>query len=275
MHPYLAAPGSIALAHRGGAHEWPQNSLAAFEGARALGFTHLETDVRITRDGVLVVFHDPDLAPSTDRSGLIEQLSASEVTTARIRNADGSLSDQTIPTLEALLDLCPDSYFNLDAKADAATRPLIELIGRRDLRDRVCLASFSRARLRLMRDELGAGVCTANSPAEIASLRLASWGLRRLGGIGRLAGDAVQLPIGIGVQGGLRLPERVERRVGLPVIDRRLVNEAERQGKSIHVWTVNNTDRMGELLDLGAHGIITDRPSALLALLRRRGQWPT
>ena len=64
MHPFLEVerPGVVrAIAHRGGGGP-VENTLAQFADAVALGFRHLETDLHVTRDGVLVVAHDPTLA---------------------------------------------------------------------------------------------------------------------------------------------------------------------------------------------------------------------
>ena len=83
-YAYLDGPGPIAMAHRGGAIEHLENTLPAFQACVDLGYRYLETDVRVTADGVLVVFHDPTLERVTDRPGRIESLSWAEVSTARI-----------------------------------------------------------------------------------------------------------------------------------------------------------------------------------------------
>jgi glycerophosphoryl diester phosphodiesterase len=82
VHPFLVEPGPIAFAHRGGAGEAPENTLAAFEIALTLGYEYLETDVHLTRDGVLVAFHDERLDRVTDRTGAIAELGIAEVDTA-------------------------------------------------------------------------------------------------------------------------------------------------------------------------------------------------
>ena len=71
---FLDHPGPIPFAHRGGAGEWPENTMPAFEGAVRLGYRYVETDVHVTADGVLLAFHDDVLDRVTDRSGVIAEL---------------------------------------------------------------------------------------------------------------------------------------------------------------------------------------------------------
>src|SRR5918995_7356617 len=106
--PFLDHPGPLAFAHRGGAGEWPENTMPAFENAVRLGYRYVETDVHATADGVLVAFHDPSLDRVTDRTGKIAELPWSYVSEARV---DGR---EPIPRLEALLGTWPDLRFNLD-----------------------------------------------------------------------------------------------------------------------------------------------------------------
>ncbi len=73
-HPYMDAPGPVAIAHRGGAASQPENTMAAFQDAVNLGYDYIETDVHTTRDGVLVAFHDDRLDRVTDRNGRIADL---------------------------------------------------------------------------------------------------------------------------------------------------------------------------------------------------------
>src|SRR5258706_9774815 len=96
-YSFLDHPGLLAFAHRGGAHEAPENTMKAFEYAVGLGYRYLETDAYATRDGVLVSFHDDKLDRVTDRKGKIEQMSAAELREARIGGIE------PIPLLEDLL----------------------------------------------------------------------------------------------------------------------------------------------------------------------------
>ncbi|MFD9130057.1 glycerophosphodiester phosphodiesterase, partial [Kitasatospora sp. NPDC059571] len=111
MHPFLDHPGPLAFAHRGGDLGHPENSLAAFEAAVALGYRYLETDVHATRDGVLVAFHDSRLDRVTDATGAVAELPWDTVGRARIGGTE------PVPLLEDLLGAFPAARFNIDVKA--------------------------------------------------------------------------------------------------------------------------------------------------------------
>src|ERR1700685_3863571 len=81
---FLDHPRPLAFAHRGGASRFPENSWKAFEHAVGLGYAYLETDVHATADGTVVAFHDKTLDRMTDGAGRIAELTAAQVSTARI-----------------------------------------------------------------------------------------------------------------------------------------------------------------------------------------------
>ena len=98
---FLDHPGPIPFAHRGGAGDWPENTMPAFAGAVALGYRYVETDAHVTADGVVLAFHDDRLDRVTDRTGTIAELPWREVREARV---DGV---EPIPLLEDLLGEWP------------------------------------------------------------------------------------------------------------------------------------------------------------------------
>ncbi|MBU6217134.1 MAG: glycerophosphodiester phosphodiesterase, partial [Acidobacteria bacterium] len=81
---FLDGPRPIAVAHRGGTESAPENTVAAFRAAQAVGFRYLETDVHLSADGVLVAFHDDVLDRVTDTSGAIADLHSSDIAAARL-----------------------------------------------------------------------------------------------------------------------------------------------------------------------------------------------
>ena len=244
---FLDWPHAIPFAHRGGASDKPENTMAAFERAVELGYRYLETDAHVTADGVVLAFHDHVLDRVTDRAGVVADLPWSEIKEARV---DG----EPIPLLEDLLGAWPDVRVNIDPKHDAAVGPLVDVLGRCDAFDRVCIAAFSDRRLTRVRRMTGGRVCTALGPASITRLRVASYGART----GRFAGGCVQVPTHVG------------KRI---LVDQRFVDTAHRRNLPVHVWTIDERAQMERLLDLGVDGIMTDRPTVLKDVLVERGGW--
>lgn len=248
VHQFLDHGGILAFAHRGGAEEWPENTMPAFQGAVDLGYRYLETDAYATRDGKLLAFHDDVLERLTAHEGRVAETDYAIVKEARIHGKE------PIPLLEDLLGAWPGIRLNIDPKHDEAVAPLIETIKRTDALDRVCIGSFSGRRLQQMRAVFGAALCTSMGPLEVIRLRLASLGAPA----GAFAAQCAQVPT---------------MQYGLPIVDRLFVKAAEKRGLQVHVWTINNRTEMLRLLDLGVHGIMTDRPSLLKEVLQDRGQW--
>jgi glycerophosphoryl diester phosphodiesterase len=246
---FLDHQGPLAFAHRGGPAHHPENSWAAFTHAVSLGYTYLETDVHATADGVLVAFHDPTLDRVTDRTGRIARMPHREVAAARIAGRE------PIPLLEELLAAWPEARFNIDVKDAPAVRPLARVLARANAWDRVCVCSFSTARLRATRRALGRPVCMSLPPAGLAAVRL-SRGLAPGALLGRLAGA------------GMRCAQ-----VPTWMATRSFVRRAHALGLQVHVWTVNDRTEMTCLLDLGADGIMTDETVLLRDVLAERGQW--
>jgi glycerophosphoryl diester phosphodiesterase len=92
-------------AHRGGAGLWPENSLAAFAGALALGIDLLELDVHPSADDEVVVIHDPTLERTTEGTGAVRSQPAAALRGLRVRDCDGALTDQRVPLLDDVLAL--------------------------------------------------------------------------------------------------------------------------------------------------------------------------
>jgi len=248
--PFLDSSTPIAFAHRGFAPEGGENSMAAFQRAVSLGYRYLETDVRVTSDGVALAFHDTTLDRVTDQRGRVSELPWAQVRHARI---DGR---ERIPVLAELLDAWPHTRVNIDIKAEHCIGPTIDAIRRTGTIDRVCVGAFSGARVAAVRRVLGSRLCTSLGPREAFALRAApAVGRMPRRGLGRCA----QVPARIG---------------WIPFVDARYLATAHRLGLQVHVWTVNDRAEMIRLLDLGVDGLMTDAADVLRDLLVERGQWP-
>jgi glycerophosphoryl diester phosphodiesterase len=246
--PFLDHPGPLPFAHRGGASDAPENTLPAFAHAVDLGYRYVETDVHVTADGHLVAFHDETLDRVTDRTGRIDELPWREVRAARV---DGR---EPPPLLEDILGTWPELRVNIDPKHDAAVEPLAEVLERTGSVDRVCVGAFSDKRLDRLRQLVGPRLCTSLGPRGTTQLRGAGYHVPA----GQLPAACAQVPTSVR---------------GVTLVDRRFVEGAHHRGLQVHVWTIDDAAEMHRLLDLGADGIMTDRPGVLRAVLEERGEW--
>jgi len=255
-HPFLELPrpGAIrAIAHRGGGGP-VENTLAAFSEAVAIGYHHLETDLHVTRDGVLVVAHDPVLTRVAGDPRAIADLTVDELADVRVGGRE------RVPRFEELIEAFPDARLTVDLKVDAAVEPMARLLAERpELLDRLCLGSFSSARVVEMRERFGSRLFTAATPREILRLLVAV----------RLRRRPPALEAGC-----VAVPERYpESGPGLSVGDARLVEVVSGLGLALHVWTVNDEERMRALVAAGVTGIVTDELTLLRGTLIESGRW--
>jgi glycerophosphoryl diester phosphodiesterase len=218
--------------------------MPAFEYAINLGYHYIETDVQVSRDGVLAAFHDNNLQRTCGVNRRISDMSWSDVRQARV---DGLAP---IPTLEDLLGEFPAVRVNIDCKSDGAVDALVSALRRTNSLDRVCVGAFSDLRIRKLRAKLGPELCTALGPSGVAALR---YGRAR-----STAAMTAQVPV---------------RQGPLTVVNEQFMQRANRLGIKVHVWTIDDATEMNRLLDLGVHGIMTDRPMVLRDVFQQRGLW--
>lgn len=159
--PALASPGEvmrriadpnggvIVIAHRGchaaaplhGLGDAPENSVAALRHCIALGVDVMETDIRRSRDGHLVIIHDASVDRTTNGAGLVADLSLAQLKALRLRANEGgpaaAVTDQVMPTLDELLALANGQIvLNLDVK-DAIYAEVIDAVQRAGASSRV------------------------------------------------------------------------------------------------------------------------------------------
>jgi glycerophosphoryl diester phosphodiesterase len=260
-HPFLHTAGPVGIAHRGGAKNAPENTLPAFEAAVELGYRYLETDVHLTRDGVVVAYHDRRLDRVTDGTGQIGTL---DIATVKAADAGWSFTPDggrsfpcrgqgvRVPRMEELLSRWPEARFNIDPKSDAVVDPLVAVLDDHDAWGRVGIGSFSDSRLRRIRALRGDRVCISMGPVAISIARATSL----VGRVPRQGTDCIQVPLKQGP---------------VPIVTPRFVSAAHRAGLAVHVWTIDDEPTMHALLDMGVDGVMTDRPALLRSVFESRG----
>jgi glycerophosphoryl diester phosphodiesterase len=261
-HPYFALPGPWLIAHRGGAALAPENTVVAFENAEALGADAIETDVRLSRDGHVMVFHDEETRRICGVAGSIVGRTRAEIETLE---AGFSFTDRYglfpwrgvgvgVPALADVLSRFPRMRFNIDAKSSdpALAEALARTLRDAASADRVCVGSAhaeQSERLRGLLPEWASFLPTSAALRHVASalhLIPSRWCPEgyQLAALSRLAG---QLP-------GL-----------LPA----LLRHFGARGMPIQIWTVDDEREMGRLLKAGVHGVMTDRPDLLKSVMGR------
>jgi glycerophosphoryl diester phosphodiesterase len=259
----LVVPGGpLAFAHRGGGACWPENTLEAFRGALAAGCKYLETDLRTTRDGHIVLCHDEQLERTTDGQGKVHEHTLAELKRLDAghrfspdgRSFPARGQGVRIPTLEELVALSSEARFNVEIKQ--AEPPMIEalwsFIERRGLHERVLVAAEQDPLVQAFRRISHGRVATSAGRNECLKFWLAS----RLGAERWLSIDyqALQIPVSFS---------------GLRVLTPRLLKAAHRRGVHVHVWTINDCDEMRALVAMGVDGIMSDYPARLVEAVSR------
>jgi len=255
--------GPLTFAHRGGAGLWPENTLQAFQGAIALGCSHLETDLRMTRDGQIVLMHDARLERTTNGTGELRALSLEELKRLdaghHFSPGDGAYPARgrglTVPTLEELVEAAPPGVcFNVEIKERGEPdlpHALWKFIEQHRLEDRIIVAAERQPLLDRFRRWSGGRVATGATRRECLKFWLAS----RLGAARWVSRpyQALQIPVSAG---------------NVRFLTPRLLESAHRLGIAVHVWTIDDKREMRELLDSGVDGLMTDYPDRLLEVVQ-------
>lgn len=299
-----SAQGFDVQGHRGARGLMPENSLAGFAKALSLGVSTLELDLGVTRDGVIVVSHNPELAPDItrdskgqwiDRKGpalralSLQQLTAYDVgrirpgTAYAARFSSQSGADHVlIPTFVEVLRLIKRSgndkvRLNIETKL-APARPelflppaefvaaVLTLLAEHGLLQRAVIQSFDWRSLQETQKQ------APDVPTSYLTIQKSWLNNIKSGEAGPspwTAGfdidDFDSIPAMIKAAGG-RIWSSHHREV-----DAASIREAHQLGLLVKVWTVNKPERMKELIALGVDGIITDYPDRLRAVVGSLG----
>ena len=257
-----ASARPLIYAHRGSTLLAPENTALAFDLALGFGADVLETDVRLSRDGVVMVVHDARLDRTTDGRGKVRDTTAARIGAldagARFADLEGAswkARGARIEPLAALFARYPEVPINVDIKDDeaAAADAVAACIAAAGAEARVNVGSFNARPLARFR-AVAPHVSTAAGQQEVAAL----W----FGDLARRGPHTVPYRY-------LQIPPRW---FGLPLARQRFIARAAALGVRTVYWTVDEPRTMRELVRRGAAGIVTDRPDVAAAAFGRQGR---
>lgn len=263
-HPFFDVSNPVIIGHRGAAGTTPENTLVSFARALEVGAEILESDIHATRDGVPVLLHDPNVDRTTSGTGMVSDLTLSELRELDAADHFDAQPDAAfpfrnqgvcVPSLEEAFEAFPDARFNLEIKANPPklVGRVIELVDKFARHERTLLTAGENPIMLELRDERKlrrAAFAIGASTVDVLSVVKAA--------VDETAAPedvmALQIPSDFG---------------GRPLVTEELIRFAHDHGIAVHVWTINEPEEMQRLLDLGVDGIVTDHPERMAALLGR------
>ncbi|HPI72899.1 MAG TPA: glycerophosphodiester phosphodiesterase family protein [bacterium] len=228
-------------AHRGASGWTPENTLAAFSKAIELGSDYSELDVRLSRDGVVVLSHDDSLRRTTGQPGAVWDYTVEELKTFDAGAWFGpEFTGEKIPTLQEVMRLVKGKMkLNIEVKITReepqVAEKVIEVIRQEGFDKECMITSFDQA--------------TVEKVIELAPDLPA----------GLIFSETVKTDVFAGPWPILS--------VRYSAVNKEFVAKARKAGKQIHVWTVNDEQKMRELIALKVDGIITNYPDRLHKVL--------
>lgn len=253
-----AEPGAgsavLIVAHRGGAALAPENTLAAFENALQIGVDMVECDVHLSRDGELIVMHDPDVSRTTDGAGQIGQMTLAEIKklNAAARFGNGTWPAQPPPTLGELLDRVKGKAgIQIEIKLASGNvrypgieKKVVDALSAKGMIDHAIVISFDLATLK--------DIKAMDSRIKTGALVNAQWMMARLTrSHEQIVDEVIQA-----TDADYFMPTASS-------VSEALVQAVHARGLEIGVWTVNNTGDMRRLAAWGVDAITSDRPDEL------------
>lgn len=288
VHAFFRGPLNRpeVIAHRGGGGEWPGETLFAFERALDAGADVLEMDAHATSDGHIVLMHNKTVEHTTDGRGKIKELTLAQIKeldagyrwtadgfTFPFRSKPGPVPDDLrVATLEEVFERFKGRRtavrlnVEIKQKSPSIAKRLYELIVKHGMEERVLVACGPGGPAREFREIAKGRVATSATVWEMIKFR---WLKHIFGGkVEGLGYEAIQTSSTAFLLEVIFLTPEKPRR--LAFITRGYLETARRFGLPVHGWTVNHPDEMARLTHLGVDGIITDYPTALVALLGRK-----
>ncbi|NOR20819.1 MAG: hypothetical protein GQ538_12110 [Xanthomonadales bacterium] len=236
---------TIVIAHRGASADAPENTLAAMELAIKAGADFVEIDVQETRDGEVVVIHDSDLKKIGSSGMKVFESSLAELQSVDIGSwKDPSFSDQRIPTLQQLLELCKDrinvlielKYYGQEIRLEERVAEIVETTG---MQDQIRIMSLSYPGIQKMKS------------------------IRPQWKVGLLASVAI---------GDMTRLEADFFAVNASFANRAFVKHVHKRDRKVAVWTVNDAISISAMMSKGVDGIITDKPELAASIRLERAE---
>ena len=243
-------PMPVVLAHRGDSAFYPENTLPAFLSAEELGVDVIETDIHVTSDNKLVIWHDETLERNTNGSGTVESHTFKEL---RKLDAGYSFTNDNgnthpfrdkgiqIISLEEALATLPKMKFNIDLKSKniQITDLFCKEIRKMHAEDRVICASFHNSHIKRVR-EIAPEILTSLTRKEVTKALLLQ--KAHLPFSPKSLKEAIfQIPVKSG---------------NIPVVTNGFVSYFHQRNCIIQVWTINDETAMQRLLKMGVDGIV-------------------
>jgi glycerophosphoryl diester phosphodiesterase len=235
----------LVIAHRGASGYAPENTLAAFKRALALGATFIETDLQLSRDARFVAMHDSTLDRTTNGRGLVHDFTLAELRRLDAGSWFGSeFSGERIPTLEDILEFSKlyDAVFYLELKPGpfGGEHALIGALRESGEIPRIVVISFDAGILQTIR-KIEPTVMT-----------------------GLLYDGQIEQPVAKAVETGSR-----QLAVRGDLVNPALLTEARNNDMQVVCWTVNYPAHIRVLIDAGVDGIMSDYPDRIIAAKKK------
>lgn len=269
IKPFFTKPAPYIFAHRGGMALRPEHTRLAFDHALKYNVTGFEIDVRLTRDEVLVVTHDETVDRTSNGSGYVADHTLEELRALDfgyhfkdINHTHPYRGDKkaTIITLEELLLEYPDALINIDLKdhpetyaGSLAPSHLYRIITASNAKNRVNVTSFYDEQIERFNLYAQNTVALGTGQNEVVKAYLAFYS--GYGHIYQPKTDTFQIPVNA---------------KGLPLDSEKFIQFLTSLNISVAFWVVNQLDAMNDLIQKGAHTIVTDRPDTAQFLMSKQ-----
>ena len=258
---YFDKPIKI-VAHRGDSKFYPENSKVAFESAIRLGVDVIETDVHMSSDGVVFIWHDNNIAQingdiddiSKKSWDELKKLDAGSVYTDSLGGTPFKNKNIFLMTFDDALQEFPEARFNVDLKDKniKLVNEFYNILLKHAAFHRVLVASFHSYNLRAIR-KLSNEIATSYGQTEVLKCFL----LSKLGILNFFSKKLLYAPV-------FQVPVSFK---GIQVVTKSFIKILHKNNIKIQVWTINNSLEMENLFKLGVDGIMTDDPRLLISVV--------